>query len=142
MSIYRNLFVYGLLLFSVNCYAGCPDTLQGQSANYQVTISDNGCSYDEEMIQIWKFRFNKFGEDLGTGEKPDILIPFSKECKFTETGFSCHRGGKTPLAGTAYKRTKDENPQCPGEEIGVRLTCINGCTKKAPKYFSIVRYEC
>lgn len=142
MKIYWNLFVYGLLLFSVNCYAGCPDTLQGQSANYQVTISDNVCSYDVQMIQIWKFRFDKSGLDLGIGEKPDILIPFSKECKFTETGFSCRHGGKTPLAGTTYKRTKDTNPFCPGEKIGERLTCTSGCTDKAPRYFYISPYEC
>ena len=88
MRMYRKLFAYGLFFFSLNfCYAGCPDTLQGQSANYQVTISDNACSYDEEMIQVWKFKFNELGEDDGLGEKPDILILSQRNAKLPKQDF-------------------------------------------------------
>ena len=125
------------LFFSLNCHAACSDTMTGQTAQFQVVISDDDCGYDQEMIRVWKF-----DDDGSIGGKPAILVPFSKECQTTETGFHCHRAGKTPLAGTTYKKTNDTNPRCAGVEIGTRLTCVSGCTKRAPRYFYISGYEC
>jgi hypothetical protein len=73
---------------------------------------------------------------------PREPVPFASQCKKSADGFSCRANGKTPLAGSTYRYTHDTNPSCEGRRPGTRLTCVEGCTAKIPKYFYITPWEC
>ncbi len=131
--IYRIILLSMALCFSLSTYAGCTSGIEGRSENFMVRIPTYGCG--QEVIEVTKFEI----DDIKNKEST-MLTPFRKECKNSDTGFSCHKDGKTLLAGTTYKYTTDTNPKCPFEVVGKRLTCVSGCTKKTPKYLYEVPY--
>lgn len=127
-----------LLLFiaSSNAFAACSGERRGQSGSYIVEIGDGGCVWKEYSVAVW--------DHTATidSQKPSKLVPFDKVCRDTKSGFSCGKDAPIPMRGTEYQRTKDTNPNCPGEQFGERFTCVQGCTPKTPKYLYIAPYEC
>lgn len=123
------------IFFSAPSFAACSGRAVGQAADVLVEISDGGCSYPDERIQVWRDTLNS----------PDQVVPLSQECSWKIEGalsaLSCKKSGTTVLAGTEYKVTSDTNPNCFGEKAGKRLTCVRGCGK-APKYLYYTPYEC
>ena len=124
-----------ILFLPLTAKAGCEDIAYGKNKTISIDISDGGCA-TETLITFTKR--NKDGS-VSKGQ-----YPFHKECTLTETGFSCHARGHTPLAGATYKlvkhgksRCNSDDPNDPGygaNEPGYRYVCIKGCGKGLPKY--------
>lgn len=138
MSFTQKVLVLLLLIVAKNSFAACSGNITGQSSKLYIDISDGGCDYNEEMIQVFEI-----DPDSGASGDKKISQPFAKECRFANkrNTLTCRANGKTILAGTEYKRTFDVNPIC-GEAQGSRLTCIKGCKKDVPKYLNESPYEC
>lgn len=131
--ILRIAFGLAAICMAPQALAACSGTITGQSRHYSVLISDGSCEFQEEMIQVWKD---------STAPEPNQQAPFSKDCKWgKDGGLACRKSGKTVLAGTVYKMTRDTNPSCFGEAVGMRLTCVKGCAR-APRYLYLSPYEC
>ena len=121
-------------LLPFNAWSACSGNITGQSATHLVTISDGGCEYGKIMIQVYKL--NEFD-----GNELQQLAAFANSCTQDKRGLRCKKGGSTILSGTVYRWTNDTNPQCPGERVGSRLTCVSGC-KAVPQYLYSIPYEC
>ena len=134
-----RLLRLGILVFLLpfNAWSACSGNITGQSATHLVTISDTGCKYDETMLQVYKLN----ALDGSYGDEPQQLAVFANSCTLDKRGLRCKNSGSTILSGTVYRWTNDTNPQCPGERVGSRLTCVSGC-KAAPQYLYSIPYEC
>src|SRR4051794_8936212 len=91
-----------LLLFPISSYAGCSDSLEGESKKLGIRISD--CDHSEMMILTRDFSRTVEG---GVARKP---VPMAVECTLSKNELTCRKGGKTPLAGSTYRYTLDTNP--------------------------------
>jgi hypothetical protein len=139
MKTLLTAIIFVFILFNAqNINAACETDLEGQSENYKVIIVQD-CGIESEI--------RLFGLDTDKNEYSieNPVIPLKGQCEFIygeETIITCREEGKTILRGTSYKMTLDGMPICTGDSIAPRYTCIKGCNKNAPQYFSITPYEC
>ena len=132
----RQLFAaLALACLPTFTWGACSGELRGQTDTHWLAVSDGGCQFSAEQIEVSTF------DAHGAINEPSQRVPFEGSCTYTRRGLSCKADGKSLLSGTTYRWTSDTNPVCPGEKIGKRLTCIAQCGK-APKYLYASPYEC
>ncbi len=135
MQIHRVVLAVAAGLFSFPCLAGDSATLRGFSDQYSVEFQDPLADPDA-VIDIAEYVQDDFGYT-----KKLTSISFKAECKASKSEIRCQKNGKSPLAGSIYKRTLDGTPTCPGQ-AEYRFTCVAGCTSTVPRYLSISPWEC
>ncbi len=102
-AVMRNLCaLVCFLMLTPPLHAACSGERHGQTSAAIFEISDGGCEYDEAMIQM-----RRFDEVGGTHLKPDLMLPFARDCRDTTFGFTCGRRKGNPLSGVTYRRTQD-----------------------------------
>ncbi len=113
------------LFLPLNAYSGCTEILSHHGENMYISISDGGCG--ELTVDFTnKFIFSDGGRKVDY--KSVRSFPFDEECTIKSSDeiymeiLSCHAEGRTPLAGTTYKRKKKDN----------RYFCITGCREDIP----------
>lgn len=132
-----TFLVLNALVFSTNhAWAGGPGKVYGQTKQYSITIEGDHPFQDATII------VREIDDGGILYEKVVVTVPFSTQCRASETMLKCKKDGKTPLSGTAYRLTLDATPICPGTDIGGRYTCTQGCGKHTPRYLEFEPYEC
>jgi hypothetical protein len=138
--LYRYLLGLGLLIcWAADASAACSYTLRGISSEFDIVISDGGCSHESVMILVIPLKATEGDSDNTESPEP---VPFESECSFEEgVAITCKPDGVTPLAGASYKAIEDTAPVCDtGPAFG--YTCVSGCEKGAPAYIRWEPYEC
>lgn len=133
-NLVRLLSLAAMALGMPLAHAGCSGEYRGQSGSFEVSVSDNGCQYNERMLQV--------RPHTNPTDPPEVVIPFDQVCKENKGGIACSSSAPQPMRGVRYRWTQDTNPSCPGDKAGNRLTCVSGCSVNAPKYLYASPYEC
>lgn len=128
--------IIALIMLSNICFAGGREEFDGQSETHRVII-DFDTSTPEMTITKSEDGYSEYTYLVSKTNFPD-------ECTILESNGSivCKPAGSTIMAGTTYARTLDATPLCAGKRVDYRYTCVKGCKKIVPMYFSIIPYEC
>jgi len=96
-----------------------------------IHISINNECEPETQILIWKVNPGRVAAQR--------TYLFKNECSLTSNGFTCRKGGNTPLAGATYQRThfgrSQNNCSTDVNELGEKYICVKGCGKKGVPEF-------
>lgn len=131
------------VLASGYSYSACNYFVEGESEQYSIDISDGGCLeldlqiYENDKLSSAKNQF-LFGNECTLERAPETVCYSEGNCRTFNgiSGFACHAGGGSVLAGTRYQRAADEQKHCelPGldpVEVTLRVfECTEGCDEK------------
>ena len=137
---YRILLGLFLLVgWAAGASAACSYTLRGISSEFDIVISDGGCSHESVMILVIPLKAAAAESEADATPEP---ITFDSQCSFEEgVAIICKPDGVTPLAGATYKAIEDTAPVC-DTGPAFAYTCVSGCENGAPTYIQWEPYEC
>lgn len=128
----RILFFLVGALISFSAKAGCTAVAELRTNELYIDVSDNGCG-------PFNISFTRtIGKDGSPVYSTIKAYPFESECVLKRdksgeiTGFSCHKNGRTPLAGATYRKKQYGSSQLDcGDDVyerpSYRYVCIAGC---------------
>ncbi len=134
-----RIFLSIMLFTPLGAWAGCDyDIAELSSKGLYISISTDCVSAATIDVSY------KVDSDLRPVQGSVKSYPLNDECELPDQvvleGFSCRKGGHTPLAGATYKLVRGKGTYDCSDALGdkdtphMRYACVAGCGASVPKY--------